>query len=142
MARLVSQVQKPIWLEDVLQTKLDLTLIACRAADLAKSGRGGTLLTEGRAGIGKVDVVEGIEELRSELQTAALTDSDVFEEAKIPGLKSRSVERVAAQIAIGVGGRHLERRRVEPPGRCPLETGRLRIWMTFGLWCCVRCPSF
>ena len=50
-----------VTLENVLQTKLDLTLIGSRAADFTEPRRVSTLRTYGRVGIGKVHVVKSIE---------------------------------------------------------------------------------
>ena len=48
-------------LENVLQTKLDLSLIGSRAADFTEPGRVRTLRSHRCVGVGKVHIVKGIE---------------------------------------------------------------------------------
>jgi hypothetical protein len=73
--------------EDILQPELNLTLLSDSAADLPKPGCVYALASHGCAGVGKVCVIESVEELRSELYPALFSDPEVLEQANVPGLQ-------------------------------------------------------
>jgi len=63
------------------QTGTRTPLFRYRAADLAKTG-----IAQNVSGVRIVSVVEGVEELRSELDAALFPDLEVLKQPKIPSL--------------------------------------------------------
>src|SRR5579872_4444083 len=105
----------PLALEADAQSKLNDTVAGTRVDLAGGRDRKSAVLrgTQSCAGIGQVEVVKRVDEIRAERCHRALTRQDVLQRADIPIPHARAPEDIAPGISPCPGERP-ERRRIEP----------------------------